>query len=79
MQSDKDKKHTQPYKGAITMNNNIWTALIVTYCRPDTRPREECGQSRQRKDAILRGQEEAATTDQLKTIYIRSTVYEAGG
>jgi hypothetical protein len=24
MQSDKDKKHTQPYQGAITMNNNIW-------------------------------------------------------
>jgi hypothetical protein len=79
MQSDEDKKHTQPYKGAISMNNNIWTPLIVPYARPDTRPREECGQSRQPKDAILRGREEAAATDQLKTIDIRATVYEAGG
>jgi hypothetical protein len=29
MQSDKDKKHTQPYKGAITMNNNIWHLTTV--------------------------------------------------
>jgi hypothetical protein len=76
MQSGKDKKHTQPYKGAITMNHNTWTSLIVTYARPDTCPREECGQSRQCKDAILRRQEEAA---QLKTIDIRATVYEVGG
>jgi hypothetical protein len=50
----------------------------VTYACPDTHPRDECGQSRQRKDAILRRQEEAATTDQLKTIDIRATVDEAG-
>jgi hypothetical protein len=61
------------------MKNNIWTSLIVTYARPDTHPWEECGQSRQRKDAILRGREEAAAPDQLKTIDIRATVYEAGG
>jgi hypothetical protein len=74
MQSDKVKKHTQPYKGAITMKNNIWTSLIVTYAHPW----EECRQSRQRKDAILRGREEAAATDQIKTLDIRATVYEAG-
>jgi hypothetical protein len=28
-QSDKDKKHTQPYKGAITMKDNIWTLLVA--------------------------------------------------
>jgi hypothetical protein len=61
------------------MNNNIWISLIVTYARPDTRPREECGQSRERKDAILKRRVEAATTDQLETIDIRATVYEAGG
>jgi hypothetical protein len=52
MQSDKDKKHIQPYKGAISMNNNIRTSPIVTYARQETRPREECGQSRQSKDLI---------------------------
>jgi hypothetical protein len=61
------------------MENNIWTSLIVTYAHPDTRPWEECGQSRQRKDAILRGREEAVASDQVKTIDICATVYEAGG
>jgi hypothetical protein len=79
VQSDKDKKHVQPYKGAISMNNNIGTSLIVTYARPETRPREECGQSRKRKDAILRRREVAATAEQLQTIDIHATVYEAGG
>jgi hypothetical protein len=51
----------------------------VTYARPETRPRGECGQSRQSKDAILRRREEAATAEQLETIDIRATVYEAGG
>jgi hypothetical protein len=50
------------------MKNNIWTSLIVTYAHPDTRPWEECGQSRQRKDAISRGREEAAASDHVKTI-----------
>jgi hypothetical protein len=77
MQSDKDKKHIQPYKGAISMNNNMGTSPIVTYARPETRPREECGQSRQSKDAILRRREEAATAEQHETIDIRATVYEA--
>jgi hypothetical protein len=73
-QSDKDKKHTQPYKGAITMNDNIWTLLVAAYGHQ--RPREECGQSRQRKDAISRG----AASDQVNTIDIRAPcMHEAGG
>jgi hypothetical protein len=39
VQSDKDKKHIQPYKGAISMNNNFRTSPIVTYARPETFPR----------------------------------------
>jgi hypothetical protein len=44
-QSDKDKKRTQPYKGAITMKDNIWTLLVAAYAHQDTRPWEECGQA----------------------------------
>jgi hypothetical protein len=79
IQSDKDKKHTQPYKGAITMKNNFWTLLVAAYAHQDTRPWEECGQSRQRKDGISRGGEEAVASDQVKTIDIRATVYETSG
>jgi hypothetical protein len=66
-QSDKDKKHTQSYKGAITMKDNIWTLLVAAYAHQ--RPWEEC---RQRKDAISRGGEEAAASDQVNTIDIRA-------
>jgi hypothetical protein len=79
-QSDKDKKHTQPYKGAITMKDNIWTFLVAAYAHQ--RPWEECGQSRQSKDAISisRGGEEAAASDQVNTIVIRAPcMHEAGG
>jgi hypothetical protein len=77
-QSDKDKKHTQPYKGAITMKDNIWTLLVAAYAHQ--RPWEECRQSRQCKDAISRGGEEAAASDQVNTIDIRaSCMHEAGG
>jgi hypothetical protein len=72
-QSDKDKKHTQPYKGAITMKDNIWTLLVAAYAHQDTRPWVECGLSRQCKDAILRGGEEAAASDQVNTIDIRAS------
>jgi hypothetical protein len=40
MQSDKDKKHIQPYKGAISMNNNIRTAPIASdLCSPRDPPK----------------------------------------
>jgi hypothetical protein len=73
-QSGKDKKHTQTYIGTITMKDNIWTLLVTAYAHQ--RPWEECGQSRQRKDAILisRGGKEAAAaaSDQVNTIDIRA-------
>jgi hypothetical protein len=64
------------------MKDNIWTLLVAAYAHQ--RPWEECGQSRQRKDAISisRGGEEAAAaaSDQVNTIDIRAPcMHVAGG
>jgi hypothetical protein len=61
------------------MNNNIGILPIAAYAHPETRPREECGQSRQSIDSILRRRKEAATAERLKTIDIRAAANEVGG
>ncbi len=85
-----EKKNKNTQEGKCTVQNNKLkrprrgqsTSLVAAYAHQ--RPWEECGQSRQRKDAISisgGGKEAAAAaSDQVNTIYIRAPcMHEAGG